>query len=371
MQKDRNKTGIIIVGHGSHKEEANEVLFDIVASLKLRLGVNLIEPAFFSIAQPDLLTSIDRLVAMGCSSILIHPFFLFRGNHTSRDIPRILGESKLKYPKLKICLQDPLGLDPRLVDILEEKILLGRPQTTDPRPQQDNSLGMDYESLSVDIHKEEGLPRTYDPKKIEMQSMEIIKRSLSGYSISEEHLPIVSRVIHATGDFDFVRTLKFHKDSVKNGKEALRSKCLIITDVLMVKVGITRWLGNKVLCKISKKGIRGRSKRLNITRAALAMESLAPFMDGSLIAIGNAPTALEKVIELIRVKKIRPALVVGVPVGLVGASKAKKELEKLDMPYITNYGPKGGSPVAAAIVNALILSIGDSRFANSMIRNLD
>jgi len=186
--------------------------------------------------------------------------------------------------------------------------------------------------------------------------MEIIKGKLSGYSIPEEYLPIISRVIHATGDFDFVNTLKFHKDSVRKGKEALRAKCFIITDVLMVKVGITRKLGNRVLCKISEMDIRKKAKELNTTRAALAMESLTPFMNGSLIAIGNAPTALKKVIELIKLGKIKPALVVGVPVGFVGASEAKKELEKLDIPYITNYGPKGGSSVATAIVNALILS---------------
>lgn len=344
MQMHRNKRGIIIVGHGSHKGEANEALFNIVVSLKQRLEVDLIEPAFFSIVQPDLPTAIDRLVGMGCSSILILPFFLFQGNHTSRDIPQILEETKSKYPELEICLQKSIGSDPRILDMLEERILLSSPQSTVYSPQQNTSVSAGY-------------PRTYDPKKIEMQSMEIIKRRLSGYSIPEEHLPIVSRVIHATGDFDFARTLKFHKDSVSKGKEALKSKCLIITDVLMVKAGITRKLGNRVLCKISERGIRGKAKKLNVTRASLAMESLAPFMNDSLITIGNAPTALEKVIELIRVEKIRPALVVGVPVGLVGAAEAKRKLEKLDIAYITNSGSKGGSPVAAAIVNALILLV--------------
>lgn len=197
---------------------------------------------------------------------------------------------------------------------------------------------------------------------IEKNSFDIIESEIGKHTYNKElEWNIVRRVIHATADFDFARKEKllFNNDAINSGFQAIENKCNIITDVEMVRAGISQNSLNKLnlkcICNISDSNIINESKRLNKTRAETAMRNLAQEMNGGIIVIGNAPTALHEVIRMINEKITVPSLVVGVPVGFVSALESKIELSKSDIPNITNIGRKGGSSVASSITNALML----------------
>ncbi len=196
-------------------------------------------------------------------------------------------------------------------------------------------------------------------QSIEDKSMEIIENEIGSHSYNEHEWPIVRRVIHATADFDFARQnmIVFHKSAISGGINALESGCNIIVDVNGVIGGLNKEnlkeFGNKAICNISDPNIVEQAKKLNKTRAQTSMRMAASEMNGGVVAIGNAPTALVEVTQMIRENVTRPALVVGIPVGFVCAVESKEELQTLNIPYITNKGRKGGSPCASAIVNAL------------------
>ncbi len=196
------------------------------------------------------------------------------------------------------------------------------------------------------------------PKDIENKSFDIIGKYLNGSKIPLPERNVVRRVIHASADFHYAKDLILSKTAVKEGVKAIKKGKNIIVDASMVEAGINKKIlsrfGGQVICCINDKDILDKSSKLNITRAALAMRKCSRMMNGAIIAIGNAPTALFELCLLIESKKAHPALLIGIPVGFVGAKEAKRELRKLNVAYITNRSRKGGSSVAAAIVNALL-----------------
>lgn len=198
----------------------------------------------------------------------------------------------------------------------------------------------------------EGLPRSGD--EIEARSHEIINEELRDRHIDELILPIVRRVVHATADVSFAKSLRMHPEAASRGIAAIRQGRPIVCDVHMLQMGITRTSG-EVLCAIRDPAVASLAKQAGSTRSAAAMEHLSVAIDGGIVAIGNAPTALWKVLELAETRGIRPAVVVALPVGFVGAAESKQALLESDLCYITNVGPRGGSPVAAAAVNALAI----------------
>ena len=201
--------------------------------------------------------------------------------------------------------------------------------------------------------------QTRKGQSIEDESMEIIEREIGSHTYSDMEWPIVRRIIHATADFDFAGKNKIvlHKDAIKSGTSALKNGCSIITDVNGVIGGLNKQnpkdFGNDIICNISDPGLAERAKQENKTRAQMSMRVAASEMNGGIVVIGNAPTALLEVIKMIRVWALKPALVIGIPVGFVSAAESKEELQTIDVPFITNVGRKGGSSCAASIVNAL------------------
>ena len=197
-----------------------------------------------------------------------------------------------------------------------------------------------------------------DPEKIEEKSFHIVNKLLSASKFPEREKQVAARVIHTTTDLDYTKDLSFHPKAIESGLSAIRAGRDVICDVSMVMAGInTRilsYFGGRAVCFINDKSIMRQASRLRLARAILAMRKASRLMDGAIIAIGNAPTALFEVCNLIKSKKIKPALVIGIPVGFVGAKDSKKELASLDIPYITNRSTKGGSTVACAIVNAIL-----------------
>ena len=206
------------------------------------------------------------------------------------------------------------------------------------------------------------------PMEIENRSMEIIAPHLAGLTLSDDERKIYSRIIHASGDVGYAPIIRIHPQAVEATKEALKRGANVFTDVEMVKRGISlRTLtkfGGEIFCKVADDDVRERAKAEGITRSMAAMRIFGKQLDGQIVAIGNAPTALFEVLRLVREENIRPAVIIGVPVGFVGAAEAKAQLAAQDLPFITVAGSKGGSSIAVAAVNAILYLLDDTRGLN-------
>ncbi len=196
---------------------------------------------------------------------------------------------------------------------------------------------------------------------IEKQSFDIIESEIGNHDYDEDQWVIVRRVIHATADFDFAKNCKiiFHPNAIESAFLAFSKQSFIVTDVEMVLHGINKkslsTLNITGVCYINDPECIKDSKKFNKTRSELAIQKSMDKINNGIVVIGNAPTALYEVISLIKEKKLFPSLVIGIPVGFVSAVESKNELSKLDVPFITNKGRKGGSSAASSIINALLL----------------
>ncbi len=199
------------------------------------------------------------------------------------------------------------------------------------------------------------------PMDIEKRSFEIITELLGDRQFLPEEEPVIKRAIHTTADFDYADNLVFSKDAVKLGIKALKDGCDIVTDTQMAKAGINKTilskLGGEVHCFMSDADVAKEAKERGITRAIVSMERAANLKKPCIFAIGNAPTALICIRELMDADKLSPALIIGVPVGFVNVVESKELIIASDAPYIVARGRKGGSNVAASICNALLYQI--------------
>lgn len=196
------------------------------------------------------------------------------------------------------------------------------------------------------------------PQEIEKRSFEIITQELGNRQLPPEQEAIIKRVIHTTADFDYVDTLTFAHGAVEKGLEALAQGATIVTDTNMAFSGVNKpalkQLGGSIHCFMADEDVAQQAKSLGVTRAALCMEKAATLPGPLIIAVGNAPTALVRLYELMAEGAIDPALVIGVPVGFVNVVESKELILQAGKPCIVARGRKGGSNVAAAICNALL-----------------
>lgn len=196
-----------------------------------------------------------------------------------------------------------------------------------------------------------------DPMGIERKSMEIISAYLGALSLSPQETKIYSRIIHAAGDLDYANYIAIHPEFIAAARKAISAGRPIITDVRMVETGINKKrladYGGQTYCRVDDAEVAETAKKEGITRSMTAMRKLAPYIKDAIVAVGNAPTALVEVMRLSG-EGYRPAAVIGVPVGFVGAAESKEDLMQTDLPYLTVRGTKGGSTIACAAVNALL-----------------
>ncbi|MGI5921234.1 MAG: precorrin-8X methylmutase [Syntrophomonadaceae bacterium] len=196
------------------------------------------------------------------------------------------------------------------------------------------------------------------PQDIEKRSFEIIGQELGNLKLDPMEEPVIKRVIHTTADFDYVTNLKFSRDAVVKGITALQKGATIVSDTQMVHAGINKAvleaLGGEALCFMADADIAGLAKANGTTRAVASMNKAAGLDRPTIFAIGNAPTALVRLYELIQEGRLQPELIIGVPVGFVNVEESKELIMTLNVPYIVAKGRKGGSNVAAAICNALL-----------------
>jgi precorrin-8X/cobalt-precorrin-8 methylmutase len=321
---------IILIGHGSPKKDANRL--GIIADMlhrTLHPGCHggCVKVAYMEFAEPSIPEALDSEARRGARKIIIHPFFLNAGVHVTKDIPEMISDAESRHPGVDFVYTEPLGVHEKLVQVVIERI-----------------HGATFSS----------------PGDIEKKSFEIISEEADFSDVPAGQAPIIKRVVHSTADFEFKKTLVFHPDAVRTGIEAIRSGMSILTDIEMVKAGINKRLlekwGGRAICKIADEEVARVSYETGKTRAEVAIaKGLSE--DIGIVAIGNAPTALLKVIELVNRSSHlthRAPLVVGVPVGFVKALESKALLSNQRFPFVTNLSRKGGTPVAVAIVNALL-----------------
>ena len=203
------------------------------------------------------------------------------------------------------------------------------------------------------------------PMDIEKRSFEIITEELGDKKLVPGTELIVKRCIHTSADFDYAENLCFSSNAVEKAIEAIKNGACIVTDTQMAKAGINKKAlakyGGEVFCFMSDEDVAAKAKELGCTRATASMDKAASMGKPLIFAIGNAPTALVRLYELIQEKKISPYLIIGVPVGFVNVVQSKEMIMETDTPYIVARGRKGGSNIAACICNALLYMIDNER----------
>ena len=201
------------------------------------------------------------------------------------------------------------------------------------------------------------------PEEIEKRSFEIITEELKkrGITLLSEQEMITKRVIHTSADFDYADTLVYSKDAVAIAKELLKNGADIVTDTNMALAGINKKalakLGGQAHCFMADEDVARIAKKRGVTRAVVSMEKARSIEKPVIFAVGNAPTALIQLYEMMQESDWHPAFVIGVPVGFVNVEVAKELIMETDVPYMINVGRKGGSNVAAAICNALLYEL--------------
>jgi precorrin-8X/cobalt-precorrin-8 methylmutase len=333
------ETGVIILAHGSRNEcEVSEILREVSCGVKACLppGVEVVGAAM-QFNHPDLKEAVDLLVKLGAKRVVIMPYFLFEGIHPMRDIPSRIGVIRQTNPEVEFVLTNTLGVDEHLIDLVVRRIQEAAPEL------------FPHRSFLV-TH--------YAPQDIEARSMAIIEDLLPPLDYSKDERQVIKRIVHATGDSQIARLVRLHPNAVSAGITAVGEGKPIFTDVKMVAVGINRRLaaefGCSIYCALDEQSMMRQAQNENVTRSAAALRCLGTRLNGAIIAIGNAPTALLTLLDLIDGGDVLPAVIVGMPVGFVQAEESKAELVKRDIPYITIEGTRGGSAAAVATVNALL-----------------
>lgn len=200
------------------------------------------------------------------------------------------------------------------------------------------------------------------PREIEQKSMETITKELNGRTWPEPEFSVIKRCIHTSADFDYADNLCFSPDACKIGIEALKNGADIVTDTKMAAAGINKnrlsSFGGEVHCYVSDPDVIEEAKARGCTRSTVSMERGAKIKKPVIFVIGNAPTALIELYRLIKEEGVRPALIVGVPVGFVNVVESKELIMEAGVPFIVARGRKGGSNIGAAIINALLYTMG-------------
>ncbi|WP_084055954.1 precorrin-8X methylmutase [Desulfacinum hydrothermale] len=196
-------------------------------------------------------------------------------------------------------------------------------------------------------------------RNIEEESFRIIEAEMGPHSFEPKVWTIIRRVIHTTADFEYAQLIRIHPEAVSAATRALRNGATIYTDTRMIQVGLSpwrlQWFGNSVFTPAADPETHLLAEKLGLTRSVTAFRKMGERLQGNIVAVGNAPTALQEVLRLWREENVRPAVVIGVPVGFVQAATAKDALwEAEQIPSISVRGRKGGSTVAVAILHALL-----------------
>ncbi|MDR1992492.1 MAG: sirohydrochlorin nickelochelatase [Nitrososphaerota archaeon] len=346
-----DNVGLILIGHGSklpHNQENLEKLADI---LRTHSAFKLVELAFMIRNTPTIPEAIDTITQKGAKKIVLVPVFLAAGVHTTQEIPELIEikdkEAQLSIKGIQLFYGEPIGADECIAVILEEKAL--------------RALGDNW------VHRHatfRGTPiMTYPLTSTEIyeQSMKLIHPEIQDVldRVPKNQVPIIERVVHTTADPEFAKLVVISDQAVDSGVAAIKAGAKIITDTKMIKAGIhaarVQHFGGEILTYIDDPRASRAASVESITRSVAAIRlAIAEDANNAIFLIGNAPTAAFELAKQIRQNKVKPALIVAVPVGYVGAAESKETITQLGVPYIITKGRKGSSTIAVAIFNALL-----------------
>ena len=277
---------------------------------------------------------------------------LVRENLDMKRIYEILREAKIQDCMKMENVENPSAAEPQdCKNTADSMIYVGSANSKETERKDEATSNFHFEHVL--------------PGDIEKRSFQIIGEELAerGIEIPAEQDPITRRVIHTTADFDYATTMTYSKDALQIADRILRAGGDIVTDTNMTRSGINKKflekLGGQVHCFMADPDVAHEAKERGVTRATVSMERAAKLPGPVIISVGNAPTALISLCEIMKKSDWRPGLVIGVPVGFVNVVPAKEMIMESGVPYIVNHGRKGGSNVAAAICNALLYRIRD------------
>lgn len=365
-------SAVLLVARGSHHAAANADMFRTGRLFAERRGGSLVECCFVSLTRPDVPAGLERCIRLGARRVIVAPYFL----HTGVLVKRIAAQvatAQEQHPGVEIVVADHLGIHPRIIELVCVRAVadaraIGSDRNNGTRAE---TPGGPERSVASPAPGSDELPWAMGPDRFpllrryglgpaasEELSLRRVEAALRGHGSWRGHgAEVVRRMVYAAGDPSLASAIRIHPAAVEAGIAALRAGQPIITDVRMVTVALDRArldrLATPVRCAIEAPAA-ARARQHGVTRAAAGMAAVADGLSGGIAVIGNAPTALLALLDLVDAGRAQPAVIIGAPVGFVAAAEAKAELATRATPHITVLGTRGGSAVAAAALNALL-----------------
>lgn len=376
----RRDSCLVLVGRGTTDPDANGEVAKLARMLQEGMGFGGVMLCFSGTAAPLVRDGLSQAAGQGWQRLVVLPFFLFDGVLVKR-IYAAADEAAQREPGLEVLKAGYLGVHPHVADVMLERAaeavegraamnctlckyrvqIVGFEQQVG-EPQRAHHLQVRDLSARERLLPAQA-PRTapYVPHPIEAESMRIIGEGRDWSAFPPEHLTVLQRLVHTSGDFAAADELYFSAGAAQAGMLALLRCKRVVTDVTMVQTGLKRQLleqlGIETWCGVHDPESHLMAQTQGMTRSAAGIRrAWQKFGNDVVLAIGDAPTAIVEATRLIREQGWRPQLVVGLPVGFVGTRESKDELRRcLQVPRITNSGTRGGSPWAATVVNALLI----------------
>ena len=350
-----DEVALVLIGHGSKLSHNRENLVKIAEILRKKSQFKTVEISFMVRDTPTIPEAIESIVKRGIKKIVLVPAFLAAGVHTTQEIPELIGVkekgSQLSAKGIQLFYGEPIGADECVAVILEEKALIALGEKI---PEHHHA------SFSTNAKAEVKAPAISN--KIYDSSMSLIRPEIKDIlaKAPKKHISIIERVVHTTADPEFAKLLVISDKAVDAGVAAIKAGAKIVTDVKMIKAGINetrvKRFGGKILTYIDDKRATKMANDESITRSTAAMRlAVEDDVNGAIFLIGNAPTAAFELARAVEAGTAKPALIVATEVGYVGAAESKEVIAKLPIPYIIIRGRKGGSTIAVAIFNALLI----------------
>ncbi len=381
--KRRSEACLVVVGRGTTDSDANSQVSKLARMLEEGMGFGCSFVCYSGTAKPGIADGLKLAAKLGFSRLVVIPFFLFTGVLIKR-IYASVDDLQRSFPNLEVLKCHYLGTHPAVADVLLERAaegILGKAamncsmckyrthiigyEKEVGKPQQGHHFHVratnDQYPLSSSNSAHEAAPQTYEPHPIETQSFQIIDSSRDWSNFSDINRSVLQRLVHTSGDFEIIEDIFISSGALETGVHALQKGACLVTDVTMVQSGLKRALLDqlriKVFCGVHDEESRLMAKSFKITRSAAGIRrAWEKFGNHVVVAIGDAPTAVEEALRLVKEHQWRPHLIIGLPVGFVGTVECKENLRRcLNIPRVTNKGTRGGSPWAAAVVNALMI----------------
>jgi precorrin-8X/cobalt-precorrin-8 methylmutase len=374
----RDETCLVVVGRGTTDPDANSDVSKLSRMLEEGLGFGGSFVCYSGTAKPLVVEGLRLAGKLGFRRVIVFPYFLFDGVLVKR-VNAAADALAERHPGLEVLKAGHLGVHP-----LVAEVFLARAQEAREGRSHMNCSLCKYRIQIVGFEEQVGQPQSghhgrvrgllargngplrkiwkpYQPHPIEAESFRIISSNRDWSAVPKEHLGVLQRLVHTSGTYDIVEDVFFSQGAVEAGVRALLLGRCIVTDVTMVQSGLKRALLDELeietCCRVHEAETELLSRQADLTRSAAGIRrAWQKFGNDVILAIGDAPTAITETVRLIREHNWRPNLVIGLPVGFVGTTEAKEELRRtLQVPRITNRGTRGGSPWAAAAVNALLI----------------